>query len=1105
MNMKRYVWFLSFLILLLPTLGLAQIDSGTIVGVVRDPSGAVIPGASITVTNKNTGVTNKATTDSAGNYQVSALIPGTYSVRARAGGFKTQIYNDVSVTVASRVGLDFTLQVGAVSQAVTVVAKNPRLETQSAGMGAVVHSKTINDLPLNGRIAAELVLLEPGVTKYYSGPNETPDRFSIDGNSEMQNDFILDGINNNTGTTNQQGNTMEVIQPPPDALKEFRVQTRTYSAEFGNAAGGVINAVTKSGTNQVHGDVWEFLRNNDLDANTFFNNAQGVPIGHFEQNQYGGTIGGPIVHNRTFYFADFQGTNSSTASTQISTVPTPLMKQGNFSELPFALTPVVPGQTGCISNNMVLPGCMDSVGSNLLDLYPGPNIPSAVATEGTPGSWTGAPNYQYQTSVPFSGYSTDIRIDNQINQRNSIFGRYSYYDITTADPTWTSNPMVGASNFAATIINHFQSAVIGWTDTMSNSLLNQARIGFNREFVRNNPPGSLPLGQSDAPKYGLKGIPIGPFTYGLPPINISGLTTLGGSPWRPQQQVSQVYQFVDNLTWLKGKHSLKFGYSFYRFNNAFLDIEAPQGDMSAGGIYTNNRGFGVADFLLGDMSSAFFVTPLVPHNFITGNSFYAQDSWRVRPNFTLNYGLRYDLFSPLLNHQNQVSNFTPANGGGIISVAPNASGWYGRSLIHPEYNNFAPRIGMAYHVLSRVVLRGGYGIYYQHHERYGSESVMNLNPPYLTDASLSQSFGSTTPQFTLNEGFPINSILSTNVPLSELQIRAQDPHQPTSYVEDTSFGLQYELSRSTVLEADYVGNFARHMGRIRNLNQGLITGYGTNGMPNVTFLWPNLNNIAAGQHAYLEYLTNDGNTNYSALQVSLRRNYSHGISYGLSYTWGHNMANFNVPINGNFLPQNAFNMGAEMADSTLDVRNRFVGNVIWALPIGKGGWVLNKGGRASSLLGGWQFNAIATLQSGNPFAVSGPDQSFTGPNHNSTADCIGNPFQGASSNPSDYVGGGSGFFINPAAFAIPATGQFGTCDPYPVHGPGYSDFDISLFKNFKITESKRIEFRSEFFNAFNHPNFGTPSSYIGFPGSFGKVYNTIGIPRQIQFALKFYY
>jgi hypothetical protein len=1093
------------LLLLSPFVAWGQIDSGTIVGTVTDSTGATIAGASISVTNKSTGVVINATTNSAGQYQVLALIPGTYTVQATAPGMAPQTYDNVEIHVQSRPALDFRLSVGQVQKAIEVSSQAPLLQTQSAELGDVLGKKVINDLPLNGRVYAQLALLVPGVGKYYSGPNETVDRFTVNGNSELQNYFALDGIDNNSGSTNLQENSVQSVQPPPDALEEFKIQTRTYSAEFGTAAGGVVNVSTKSGTNRFHGDLWEFLRNDKFDANTYFNNLNNVKRGHFSQNQYGATFGGPILRNRTFFFADFQGFNSRQAATETSTVPTPLMKQGNFTELPFALQSVVPSQAGCIVNNLVQAKCVDPVGQKLLQLYPDPNIPSAVALQGTPGSFTGGSNYQYQTSIPNDTYQGDVRVDHNLNDKNRIFGRYSTYRVHTEDPQWTSNPLAGASNFASDSVVHGNSASISWNDTLSSHLLNEARFGFNRVYALKLPPGGLTLGTSDAGQFGLTGLPQTPYTAGLPPISIGGVTSIGASSWRPQEQVSQVWQFLDDVSWLKGQHSLKVGYQYYRSTNSFLDIMSPQGGMGAGGIYTNNNGFGVADFLLGDMSSAQYNTPVVPHNFRPGHSFYAQDTWRATQKLTLNYGLRYELFAPLLTRNNAVANFTPANGGSLITADPNASDWYSRSLIHPDRTDFAPRFGLAYQALDRLVIRGGYGIFYQHANRFGSEAVMNLNPPFSENPNVSQQQGSTTPEFILSQGFPIDSLNAVSIPLYQLQIRAQDPNQKTSYVEQTSFGVQYELSATTVLSTDYVGNFGHRMARLRNANQGQITGYDASGNPIVVYPYPNLNNVATGQHAFLEYLTDDGNTSYNGLQVGLTRKFVHGISYGIGYTWSHAIADFNVPINGNFTPQNSYDMAAERSDSTLDIRHRFVANATWAVPIGKNGLLLNNSGWSGRLIGGWQVNTIVTLQTGNPFTISAPDQSQTGGNHASYANCIGDPFAGASSDPHNYVEGGSGFFINPAAFSIPAAGHFGTCRPYSVHGPGYQNVDLSLFKSFATTESTRLEFRSEFFNAFNHANFAAPSSYIGNPGSFGKVYGTVGDPREIQFALKFYF
>lgn len=1092
-------------LLLVPLVGVAQIDAGTIVGTVSDQTGAALPGATVTVTNKSTGVATTIVTNPEGQYQVLALIPGAYTVTASAKGMQSQTYNNIEIHVQSRPALNFRLSMGKVESAVQVVDEAPLLQTQSAELGDVVGKKPINDLPLNGRVYAQLALLAPGVTKAYSGPNETADRFIVNGNSGLQNYFALDGIDNNSGSTNLQENSVQAVQPPPDALEEFKVQTRTYSAEFGTAAGGVVNVSMKSGSNRFHGDLWEFFRNNKLEANTYFNKRRDVKRGRFNWNQYGGTLGGPILRNKLFFFGDFQGFNSRTARTQNSTVPTPLMKQGNFTELPYALQSVVPSQAGCIVNNVVQQSCVDPVGQKLLQLFPDPNIPDAVAAQGAPGSFTGGQNYQYQISIPNDTYSGDVRIDDNLNDKNRIFGRYSTYRVHTQDPKWTENPLAGASNFASDSVVHGNSISLAWDNTRSSSLLNQARFGFNRVFSLKMPPGDLKLGQSAAGDFGLTGIPQTPYNAGLPPISIGGVTSLGSSPWRPQEQVSQVWQFLDDVSWLKGHHSLKFGYQYYRSTNTFLDVMSPQGGMGASGIYTNDRGFGVADLLLGDMNSANYNAPVAPHNFRPGHSFYAQDTWRATDKLTVNAGLRYELFSPLLTRNNEVANFSPTNGGGIITADPKATDWQGRSLIHPDKNDFAPRVGVSYQLLKRMVVRGGYGIFYQHANRFGSESVMNLNPPFAFNSYLSQQQGSTTPEFFLKDGFPISNLSAVSTPLYQLQIRAQDPNLRTSYVEQTSVGAQYEISPTTAFSADYVGNFGRDMARIRNANQGKITGYDALGAPIVQYPYANLNDAATGQHAFLEYLANDGSTDYNGLQLALNRRFDHGISYGVSYTWSHAFADFNVPINGNYTPQNAYDLAAERGNSALDVRHRFVANAIWNLPIGKGGLVLNNSSWASRLIGGWQLNTIVTLQTGSPFTVSANDQSGTGGNHDSRANCDGDPFAGASSNPKDYVQRGTGFFINPAAFSVPADGHFGTCRPYSIHGPGYKNVDLSIFKKFAVSESTHLEFRTEFFNAFNHANFAPPSANISNPGSFGKVDGTVGDPREVQFALKLYF
>jgi len=1082
----------------------AQVDNGSIIGIVHDASGASLRGATVVIRNVATGVTTTVKTNDDGSYQALALIPGRYSVEVTAQGFGPARNPGVDIHVQTRAQVDFSLTVGATQQQIEVEASGQALQTQTADVGVVVETRQINDLPLNGRTYDSLALLEPGV---FSNPsnevaNAAEGRFSANGNLELQNYFSLDGIDNNSGSENLQEQSVQVITPPPDALQEFRLQTRTYSTEFGTSAGAIVNASIKSGTNEFHGDVWNYLRNSALDANTYFNNATGVPIGHFEQNQFGGTVGGPVLHNRLFFFADYQGLISSQATTVFSTVPSVRMKQGDFSELSstYTLQAQANGQSGCIVANVIKPSCIDPVGQTLLNLYPNPNI-------GT--TYTGAVNYQYASSVPTHTHSTDGRIDATITRNNQIFGRYSYYNTDYESPLWTANPIVGNGDFSTEYLLHNQSLALGWTYTPSSSTVNQAHFGFVRDFSHSDPVG-LTLGKSLAPNYGLSGIPSNAESAGLPPIYIFGLTTLGSSIYRPQFQVSQVWQFIDDVYKLVGKHSLQFGYEYHRNTLNFFDLEAPQGVILATGIYSNSSGFAVPDFLLGDIGEIIGETPLEVNNYLPGNSIYAQDTWRITPSLTVNYGLRYELYSPFwLDRNNRVSNFSPDNGGSIIS-ATSGGGTYGRVLVHPDNTNFSPRIGFAYHPSPPIVFRGGFGVFHQFINRIGSESMLELNPPYLRNNVISQQMGSTTPVMQLRTGFPSAELAAQGLFLPGLQIRAQDPNQRTSYVEQVSFGTEVQMTSNTVLALTGVGNWGRKMNRLRNANQGVLAGYSGND-PIISFPYPNLNTVSqsvdgAGQHAFLELATNDGNTDFDALEASFTRRMINRLRYQISYTWSHNLANYVDNLTGGSTPQNAYDYSHEMSNSSQDVRHRFVGNTSWMLPIGQGGWVLSENNLASRILGDWQLNAIASFQTGIPFDVTASDSSFTGGNHASYPDCTGNPFAGASKSPKNYAGGNSpGFFINVAAFSQPAAGDFGNCRPRMFHGPGIENVDLSLFKSFPIWGERRIELRGEFFNVFNHANFANPSANIAIPGAFGKVTSTVGNPREIQLAGKFYF
>jgi Carboxypeptidase regulatory-like domain/TonB dependent receptor len=1111
----------------LPAFG--QIDRGAISGRILDASGAVVPSATVTITNKATGVAETTSVDADGVYQVLALIPGTYSVKATATGFDSVLRDDINLHVQDHLSISFALKVGSVKTEIVVTGGAPALDTQTADLGSVVNEQHINDLPLNGRRYADLALLEPGVAKFYAPANPAPDRFSANGNSELQNNFLLNGIDNNSFSENLQELSMQVVQPPPDALQEFKIQTRTYSAEFGNSAGAVVNATLKSGTNGYHGDLYEFFRNKVLDANTWINNLTDMPRTGFSQNQFGGTFGGPIKKDKLFFFGDLERFTSREGATVQSTVPTPLMTQGNFTELPNTLAnPQVPGQSGCYVGNIIQPGCYDPVAQKLMGLVAGtatPNIPSAVALEGIPGSWTGAPNYVFATSIPDDTYSLDGRIDYTLSSKDQIFGSYSYRHVDKQDPRWTGNPLIGNGNFATQYRWHQQSVALGWTHTLSNSLVNDLRFGFSRDYAHSDPNG-LTVGTSEAESaIGLSGIPNGPGSAGIPPFFISGLTTEGSAAWRPQYQISQGWNLVENLNWLKGTHSFKFGYQYLRRSDNFLDIEAPQGLILETGVVTGSFANALPDLLLGDANLVIFTTPHVVHYFTPGHSFYAMDTWKANSKLTLTYGLRYELFAPLIDRNNETSNFSPLNGGELVTAASNASGWYGRSLIHPALDNFAPRFGFAYQMLPRLVWRGGYGVFYQHVNRIGSEALLQLNPPQFVDTQLST--GGTSAVFQLKDGFPASIIDATAPPLYDLHIRAQDPNQRTPYVEQTSFGLEYQLIGDTVVTATYVGNWGRKEERVRDANQPQVTGFDT-GCPVLQFPFTNLNTVSTvdtfagagnpcattGSHAYLEDATFDGNSNYNSVEFALRRRISNGLSYSLGYTFAHGLANYRDNLTAQQLPQNSYNYSAEMGNSVLDVRSRFVGNFLWELPLGQGKRFMSGDNFAGRWLGGWQFNGIVTLQTGTPFNVTANNDGLVDGNNPVYANCIGDPYAGATRNPKLYTT--TGFIINPAAFSQPGPGQFGTCAPYQFYGPGIQMWDLSLFKQFKFTERYQLQFRTEFFNAFNHPNFANPNANIGSPGSFGKVNNTLapilgtdsggpGDPREIQFALKLYF
>jgi carboxypeptidase family protein/TonB-dependent receptor-like protein len=1146
----------------------AQTDTGAIVGVVQDKSNARIAGASVDVTDDAMGVTRSYATNGDGEYEALQLIPGVYSVSVKHAGFGNSVRKGVTVNVQDRVQVDFVLTVSGEQQQIVVTETTAELQTQSAEVAGVMPSQELNDLPLNGRDYDQLVLTQPGVFRDNSVSNPAEGLFSANGNLQLQNYFQLDGIDNNSKSENLQEQSTQSVIPPPDALQEFVLQTRTYSAEFGTSAGAVVNVSTKSGTNHFHGAGWDYIQNGALNANSYFNNYNGIPRGQYNYNQFGGTVGGPIKRDKTFFFVSYENLISHIQQTETSTVPTTAMQGGDFSAATngsymskFTLTPLVPSQAGCVTNNVISSGCFDSVGKKLIALYPAPNIAPTT-------TFTGAANYAYVGEVPNNTRTLDARIDYTLNKSNQIFGRYAFdWSNYQSPPTWTSNPVAGnGANFPTAYILHDQSVALGWTATLPSNKVNTVHFGYLRTFAHSDPIG-VQVGQSQAASLlGLQGVPQNPWSFGIPPFEESGFTAIGGSYYRPQYQVAQTYQILEAFYWNKGAHSLQFGYEYHQDALNFFDIEAPQGIVYNSGIYTNTNGFGGGDLLLGDVSQLILTQPTEVNNYIRGNSFYAQDTWRATSKLTVNYGLRYELYPPFwLNRENRTANFScgtqvypqciasgpPADGGTMVK-AVSGNGWSGDTQMQTDHIGFAPRVGASYHVANPLVVRAGFGIFHQFINRIGSESMMQLNPPFVGQWQVSQSPGSTIPVFQFDSpsgmnsapyessqgladllvpgpavtcvtGTLVNGVCVNGVAggLPTQHVRVQGINNRTSYIEQTSFGLQYQVSRNTIASANYVGNWGRKMNRVQNANQGFIQSCPTcsTATSNAVIYFPltsfnsgntidaNHTSNGAGQHAFVELATNDGNTDYSALELNLERQMDHRLMFNLSYTWSHNMADFVDNLTGGDTPQDAHNYAHEMSNSFQDVRHRFTGSGTYELPIGQGGLVMNNDSLTSRLIGNWKANAIVTLQTGEPFNVTANNSSDTGGNSAAYANCVGNPWTSASKNPNAFVGThATGFFINPAAFSPPGLGTYGSCRPRSWHGPGLEDEDISLFKQFPITEGTKIETRFEFFDAFNHASFGNPAANISTSGAnFGKVTSTTAGPRVIQIAIKYYF
>ncbi len=1084
----------------------AQTTTGSIVGTVTDKSGSVVPNAAVTVTNVDTGATSKTTTDTSGNYVVTPLPVGHYSVTVEAQGFKKSVSPGITLNVQDRIGVNVVLEVGQVSETVEVVGAAPALQTDTSYLGQVVDSQHIVDLPLNGRFFTRLAVLTAGTAPTAPGArDERTGGFSANGVRPYQNNYLLDGIDNNSLSEDLTNEASFVVGPPPDAIAEFKVQTNSMSAEFGRSGGAVMNVTIKSGTNDFHGSVYEFLRNSKLDAKNFFDPPTG-PTPPFKQNQFGAAVGGPVVipgafngKNRTFFFADYQGTRIRTAHTFLATLAPVPWRTGNFSGFNPVLDPSTTAiqSDGSVSrqpfpNNQIPLSRFDPASLKLIGLMPTPNVPGSVSLTGV------ANNYLTNPVEPDTTDQGDVRIDHRISDKDSFFARFSISDQALSPPAAIPPPLSAAAFSSGDWTNNTRQGVFSETHIFGPRVINEFRAGYTRlrtERLQFNSNENL------SAQVGIPGIPFTDNNGGLPRFSVSGLTSFGSATYQPTREFENVYHFIENLSVIKGRHTIKFGAEWKPIVNfSILQPPTPRGRFNFNGNFTrdaNNRsgsGFGFSDFALGIPSSASLASFINDTFQQPGYFFYVQDDFKVTSRLTLNLGIRYEFISMPMERRDAEANYNIATGALDIPKGrtdPLPSSFFPqipinrnapRQLVPQDRNNWAPRVGFAYQLTRKTVIRSGYGIFYSSYEA-GPLSIPNPgnNPPYYVESNFpAVSFSTPNPQVNLlSRGLPLNAFSNPAAP----SLFSLDPNFRNPYVQHWNFGIQQELGFNTVWEVSYAGSAGKKMYEFRNANQPLPT---TDPNADVD---PRRPRPFLGND--LTYWCSCGSSSYHSLQTKVEKRFSNNLSFLGAYTFGKSIdeqSQASLGFDNSTSVRSEYNYRWEKGRSDFDQTHRFVVSYTYEVPFGR-----NLKGVAKVLGDGWQFVGIHSYTTGTPFTIHALTD-FS----NSGGDARPNAVLGVSDTPAG--GRTRQEWFNPAAFTNPLEGQFGNVGRNTMSGPSNLSIDFSAFKNFPIQERLRMQFRAEFFNLINHPNFRSPSTT--YDGSNPGELTAAGTSRQIQFALK---
>jgi hypothetical protein len=1079
-----------------PCLVFAQNTSGTITGTVLDAQRGVVAGAAVTLTNLDQGVNRTTGSNHQGIYEFQFLEPGRYQVSASRTGFREATRTNLILTVNQILRADFTLEVGDLDQTLTVTGTNSQLETASSEVSQLIDSEQVADLPLNGRNFADLIPLMAGATTGMQG--EANGGYNLNGSRSDSNQFVLEGQSNTDFNHNL------LLQPEIDAIQEFQIQTATFSAEYGSTGGGIVSLQLKSGGNRFHGSLFEFLRNDKLDANNFF--ANDVPLSsgqtsaareELRRNQFGGTLGGPVVHDQTFFFVDYQGSRQVAGATTIQTVPTLLERQGNFSQ---DLSPGRPlyqdSFLGTVFSGAIIPAsALDPAALKVMNLYPLSNVPGTFI----PGQGV-VNNYTSGGIGSINSNQFDVKMDHYFTASDTFSGHYAFSQgdqlIPAAFGGGTVGPCIGCGTvsdlLAGSPESRTQQAGIAETHVFNPATLNEFRFGVtrSRSFYQTSDGG-----QNLANELGIPNVNVSAYTTGLPWFDFSPAPSwIGTSPFTPQLTGYTDWETSDSLSLLRGRHSIKLGFDMHRTSNNTAGNFFARGAYIFTPFFTGNA---FADFLTGRATE-------IEQNYTPGTiglreqgyAAYVQDDFKVTSRLTLNLGLRYDLFPGVYEEYNRLSNLDPATGTVELAGRDGAP----RNFIQTGYLNFAPRFGFAYAITPDTVLRGGYGISYVNANNF--VSYIGANPPFTQSFTLvNLSFTNFEAINLLSQGLPSGlaptlANFNPNAPSGNYDEAAANNRTP--YTQSFSLNLQRALPDNFLIEAGYVGTKGTRL-------PGEVDGDPTPPGDPATVAQRRLYAVTLPNVTGITYYVNAFSSIYNALQVKVEKRLSRGLQLLSAYTFSKSIDNKSgSPVTGggdsnstDFV-QDPFDWNADRALSSFNVPNKFTSAFNYDLPFGRSHAIGSEWRPLTdALLGGWQMNGILTLQSGLPFSVFATSNAACGCSSGEfRAELIGNPLPPGFQQNIDH-------WFDPAAFSDPPPEQYGNSGRNIIAGPGLANLDFSVFKKFTLGEGRTLQVRGEYFNLLNHPNFLYPTSTTDATWNTGGILTEAMPARVGQIALKF--